>query len=145
MQPAHTDQPRPDPDPAQGYERSGVNLRAVMKFLIIFVAFGIVVHFLLYFLYKGLVVLDRRRDVAPTALMSQRPEDTNRFAQVFPAPQLQPSPGHTAQPFQDMRHLLDAENQEFARRGWSVDPVTNEPQMPQALVDKILATTQPSK
>jgi hypothetical protein len=141
---AHRDLPPPTAD--QGYERSGVNLRGIWWFLAIFIVGGAVIHVGLFFLYEHWVKLDRSRDVAPTALMDARPMDTNRQGEIFPSPQLQPSPGRDRQPWQEMSDLLLRENQEFERRGWRIDSDTHQPVIPETIVAQVIggaaATTQ---
>lgn len=83
-----------------------------------------------------LALASRPRDVdAPRSVVAGlRPEN--------PTPPLQPSIGHDTKPADDLVIMKRNENAVFERLGWSIDPTTNEPRVPDAILSK-LATTRP--
>ena len=74
-------------NPETRHEESDVNVRALLWFVAIFIAFAIVTHVVLYALYSGFIKFEKHRQAAlPPLTAMQRPDSMN----VPPAPRLQP-------------------------------------------------------
>jgi hypothetical protein len=69
------------------HEKSDVDVRALIWFVVIFIAFAIVTHVLLYFMFKFFASIARGSTNAPLTSIA-RPAD----AGVPPSPRLQPFP-----------------------------------------------------
>src|SRR2546425_4375502 len=61
-------------NPETHHEKSDVSVRALIWFAVIFVIFGFVTHFTIWFMYKVLAGEERRRSTGPLTSM-QRPAD----------------------------------------------------------------------
>jgi hypothetical protein len=105
------------------HEESDVNVRALLIFFGVFVVFSVFTHFLIWFMYKGFVHLERRN--APPALTAVKlPADHGVPAQ----PRLQPFPSRTQggdivppfrnTPVTDMQDMRRAEDQHLTTYGW---------------------------
>lgn len=124
------------------HEESDVNVRALLIFFGVFVAFSVFTHFLIWFMYKGLVHLERRN--APAAITSVRvPADHAVPAQ----PRLQPFPSKSAvkgdivppfrnTPVTDMQDMRRAEDQQLTTYGW-VDQQKGSVRIPIAVAKQI--------
>ena len=105
------------------HEESDVNVRALLIFFAVFVVFAVFTHFLIWFMYKGFVHIERRdKPAARTAV--QVPAD-----QAVPAqPRLQPFPSRTPEggvvapyrntPVTDMQDLRRSQEEQLASYGW---------------------------
>lgn len=110
------------------HEASDVNVRALMWFVVIFVAFAVVTHVLLWLLFKFYVQIGRGA-AANTPLTSvARPVDAN----VPALPRLQPFPSKDAKgqavepvrntPVTDMEGMRAAEASVLTTYGWVDQP-----------------------
>src|SRR3954453_17890065 len=84
--------------------------RGLVIFVVCFIASAVVIHIVVWRLYRGSMQQEQSNDAPRSALISQRPPPAG--------PALQPSPAHEALPQQDLAALRAAENAEFAKRGW---------------------------
>jgi len=106
------------------HEKSDVNVRALLWFVVIFVAFAAVTHVLLWVLFKAYVRTARHRVGAPPMTKVTRPADMN----VPTEPRLQPFPNKersgavispvTATPVVDMAHMHQSEDEQLNNPGW---------------------------
>jgi hypothetical protein len=111
------------------HERSGIELRGLIRFVIIFVVVAVVVHLLVWWLF-----------VSFRAAVAQERQITGVNEQRIapPEPRLQPSVQHNALPQADLGELHQRELAEFARRGW-VDEKSGEVRVPDEIVAKVAA------
>lgn len=100
-------------NPETHHEESDVNVRALIWFFVIFVVFGVITHFALWFLYKGFVKMERR-ETAPLTEM-QRPAD---IAVPKNQPLLQPFPPNRNTPVNDLADMRAAEEKALKTYGW---------------------------
>ena len=109
------------------HEGSNISLRALIRFVVVFVVALIVIHLLIW----GVFVVFR-------AAVGQERQITGVEAARIPPPEprLQPSVEHNALPAQDLERLREAEREEFARRGW-IDPQTGTIRVPDEIADRI--------
>ena len=102
------------------HEKSDVNVRALIWFVVIFVAFAAVTHVLLWMLFQGFVKAARHQVGAPPMTKVARPADMN----VPLEPRLQPfrtrkddSPV-VSTPVVDMAHMRADEDAQLNNAGW---------------------------
>lgn len=105
------------------HEESDVNVRALLIFFCVFVAFSVFTHFLIWFMYKGFVHLERR-NVPPAITAVRLPADHSVPAQ----PRLQPFPSKAEKggivppyrntPVTDMQDMRRAEDAQLTSYGW---------------------------
>src|SRR5688572_5998109 len=109
-------------NPETHHESSDVNVRALLWFMVIFVAFAVLTHVVLFALFKGFAKMERRGTPALTSL--PRPAD---MAVPKNQPLLEPFPtkvgDRVMQPVSDtpVTHLADmrkAENDALSTYGW---------------------------
>jgi hypothetical protein len=112
-----------------GYDPTNPKVRALVWFGVWFLTAILVILAVTWVIYSGITRQFERGDVQRSALASQR--------LPTPEPRLQPSPGHDVLPQVDVRKMLEQENAEFARRGWSLDDRTGQPVIPQPIVQEI--------
>jgi hypothetical protein len=108
------------------HEKSDVNVRALLIFLIVFILFAIVTHILLYFMFQFFVRIENGRTNAPLTMI-QRPPNAN----VPEQPRLQPFPNrnpdgqvivpNTNTPVTDMEEMRANEERAQTTYGW-IDP-----------------------
>jgi hypothetical protein len=108
------------------HEKSDVDVRALMWFVVIFVVFAVVTQAALWILFRFFVRLERGHATAPLTSMA-RPADANVPAE----PRLQPFPNKTgagalippnrSTPVIDMADMRAAEDRILNHYGW-VDP-----------------------
>jgi hypothetical protein len=110
-------------NPETHHEESDVNVRALIWFFVIFVIFGIVTHFALWFLYKGFVKMERRE--TPPLTEMQRPADmavpkNQPLLQPFPSETVpgEPMPPNRNTPVTDLVHMRRSEEQMLETYGW---------------------------
>lgn len=106
------------------HEKSDVNVRALIWFAVIFIAFAAVTHVLLWVLFKAYANRARHQVGAPPMTRVARPADMNVPLQ----PRLQPFPTKEptgiaispvdATPVVDMAHMRAGEDQQLATAGW---------------------------
>jgi len=125
------------------HEESDVNVRALMIFLICFIVFSVFTHFLIFFMYKGFVHMERRSSAANPALTAvAKPAD----AGVPATPRLQPFPSKSREgdvippyrntPVTDMAEMLRTQNEHLATYGW-IDPKKGSVRIPVELARQI--------
>jgi hypothetical protein len=104
-------------NPETHHEESDVNVRALLWFVVIFVAFAAVTHFALLLMFKFYVQLERGNANAPLTSMA-RPPGTD----VPQLPRLQPflskAPPYQSTPVIDMDEMRAHENQVLNNYGW---------------------------
>ncbi|PYQ34450.1 MAG: hypothetical protein DMF57_06220 [Acidobacteria bacterium] len=110
-------------NPETHHERSDVNVRALLWFLVIFIVFGVFTHFFLWILFKHFAK-EARRDVRPPLTAMQRPGDLS----VPQGPRLQPFPAqerpgqvmapYRSTPVTDMEEMQRSEDQALHNPGW---------------------------
>lgn len=108
-------------NPATAHETSDINVRGVFWFIVIFIAFAVVVHVLLYFLYSAFRK-EFRGDIQPARTAIRAP------AQVPQTPRLQPFPAkdqngqpiapNASTPPVDMAEMRAAEDEALNNPGW---------------------------
>jgi hypothetical protein len=118
-----------------GYDPNNPKVSALVWFGVWFLAAIVVILAVTWVVYSGITRQFERADAPRSALASQRPSP--------PEPRLQPSPGHDVLPQVDVREMLDRENAEFQRRGWTVDERTRQPVIPQPIVQQISQLSAP--
>jgi hypothetical protein len=122
---------------SRGHEPSGVSLRGVIAFVVIFVITSAVLSVLLWVVYRAMMEREVKTEAPISALVADRIPP--------PLPRLQPSPydPYHRLPKQDMDELRATEHQEFARRGW-VDAATGDVRVPDTILDRITPTRTPT-
>ena len=111
-------------NPETHHERSDVNVRALLWFLVIFVAFAILTHITLYIMFKQFAKIARHSSAnAPALTEMARPSN----ASVPLEPRLQPfpskangvvAPPNSSTPVVDMADMRARENQALNNPGW---------------------------
>jgi hypothetical protein len=106
---------------AAGHEPSGINTRGLMIFTAFFLTGFLLIIVIVIGLYRGMVSFNN-------FLARGKNEPASAVAGASdvlpPEPRLQPAPGHNELDRDEMARLRDAENAEFTRRGWTLDPDT---------------------
>jgi hypothetical protein len=117
------------------HEGSNIQLRALIRFVVIFVAAAVVIHLLIYWIFAGF-----------RAAVGQERQITGVTAEHIPPPEprLQPSVQHNQLPSLDLARLHENERAEFARRGW-VDEKTGEVRVPETIATRIAEMSRPQK
>jgi len=110
-----------------GYEASGVSVRGLGIFLVIFILSAVFINVVVWFLTVSL--LDRERNSA-TARSAVAPIDR------MPEPPLQPMEDHDSVPWQDLLRLKTSEGEIFHRMGWETD-AHGEPRVPDRIVREL--------
>jgi hypothetical protein len=108
-------------NPETHHETSDVNVRGILWFVVIFVAFAIVTHIFLYFLYAGLQkhfradIQPKRTAIATPARMPQTPR-----LQPFPQKDQRKAdiPPYSNTPVTDMVEMHATEEQALKSPGW---------------------------
>jgi len=111
-------------NPETHHESSDVPVTGLLWFVVIFLVFSLVSHFLILFLYKGMVKAERRRmDPPPTTIA--RPADADvpqnqPLLQPFPRvdSHKQGVPPQSDTPVSDLQKMRDAERQVLDHYGW---------------------------
>ena len=124
---------------ALGHEPTAIGLRALVWFLVIFVAAAVVIHVIVWFLMIGFERGQATADppVSPLAVPANRPPP--------PEPLLQPSPAQPEprQPWQDMKTYLARESERLDSYG-PTDPLTGAAQIPIGRAMELLANRLPT-
>jgi hypothetical protein len=112
-------------NPETHHEETDVPMRAVLWFFITVAVASVVIHLVVWGVFKALARLERSRQTAPLTAVA-RPADAN----VPPEPRLQPFPRQTGEgvvapytntPVVDLAHLRAREEAILRNYGW-VDP-----------------------
>ena len=103
-------------NPETHHETSDVDVSAILWFVVIFLAFAVGTHLLLYFLYQ-FFRSEFRRDVQPARTAIKAP------AQMPQAPRLQPfqqkdTPPYASTPAIDMVEMHASEDEALKNPGW---------------------------
>lgn len=112
----------------QGYEPPDVSYVGLVIFFIVFVAVGFLIHFALAAILD--VYLHEPRSV--DAITSAAPK-----VQRFPAPNLQPTQSHNELPREDLHDLQVEKNRFFNQLGWTLDPITGAPIIPDEVISRL--------
>ena len=116
------------------HEPERIRLRAMIQFLIWFVVLTMVVHILVFGLYRLYQEQAKKQNVEITGLKQVRVAP--------PEPRLQPSLEHDSLPRVDMQQMRTRDLEEFKRRGW-VDEKTGQVRVPDTIAQQIAQMTQP--
>src|SRR4051794_15743545 len=112
-----------------GHEPSTVSVRGVMWFFIVFIGFAVVVHVIVWEMYREMEKYQHRQDVQRSALTSVRLQP--------PEPRLQPTRElHETTEWEDLELMHGRENLEFVNRGW-INRESGEFRVPDELIEKI--------
>src|SRR5689334_17577907 len=107
------------------HEESDVNVRALLWFVVIFIAFAAVTHFALFLMYKFFVQLERGNANAPLTSLARPAEmDVPQTPRLQPFPVktgTQPIPPYSSTPVVDMEEMRTHEQQVLQSYGW-IDP-----------------------
>ena len=106
-------------NPETAHEHSDVPVRPLFIFIIIFIVFGVVSHFALYFLYKAFATAERNR-MDPPQTQVARPADADvpknqPLLQPFPRGNVSP---HRQTPVTDLLDMRKAEHDRLHNYGW---------------------------
>jgi len=110
-------------NPETHHERSDVNVRALLIFMVIFVVFAAISHFLLWGMFKYFAQMARNRTTAPLTDVLRPPD-----AAIPQEPRLQPFPNrdrrgdmmppNSTTPVVDMEQMRVTEEQALHTPGW---------------------------
>jgi hypothetical protein len=126
-----------------GYEHSNASVSGIFWFCVWFVVIGAIIHVIVWYVYRDMTHDRQQADIARSALAGDRPSP--------PEPRLQPTisrtgdanSGHPNMPWQDWGDMLRDTNAEFMRRGWEIDGETQQPKIPQPIVEQVARQTAP--
>jgi hypothetical protein len=112
-----------DINPETQHEKSDVNVRALLMFLVIFIVFAAVTHVVLWAMFKQFASMARHVTSTPLTQISRPPD-----ASVPQVPRLQPfptkertgvmMPPNTSTPIVDMEEMRASEEQALNNPGW---------------------------
>lgn len=111
-----------------GYEPPGVNNLGLLIFFVIFILVAVGLQFGLWGLLKVYLHEPRPADVVTSASPPQP---------RFKAPHLQPTQQHDKLPSGDLDDLRREKNEIFQGMGWSLDPQSGAPVIPDSIVDEL--------
>ena len=105
------------------HEESDVNVRALLIFFAVFVVFAVFTHFLIWFMYKGFVHLERRdKPAALTAVKVPADQAVPAQPRLQPFPSRRPEGGVVAPyrntPVTDMQEMRRTQDEQLASYGW---------------------------
>jgi hypothetical protein len=104
------------------HEESDVNVRALLWFVVIFIAFAVVTHFALYGMFRFLVNLERGNANAPLTSMDRPPDmDVPQTPRLQPFPAKSGSevvPPYGSTPVIDMVEMRAHEQEVLDHYGW---------------------------
>src|SRR5438552_7635174 len=105
------------------HEESDVNVRALLWFVVIFIAFGVLTHFTLLMLFKFYVQLERGNvSNAPLTSMQRPPDmDVPQTPRLQPFPTATPNtviPPYRSTPVTDMEDMRAHEEAILNHYGW---------------------------
>lgn len=106
-------------NPETHHESSDVPVRPLFVFIAIFIVFGVISHFALWFLYKGFVKSEQKRQ-DPAQTMVARPADASvpqnqPLLQPFPRQEVPPQ---RSTPVTDLVDMRAAEDARLHNYGW---------------------------
>jgi hypothetical protein len=112
-----------------GHEPSTISVRAVLWFFVIFIGSGIIIHVIVYVMYKQLVKYEVSQNVPRSAL--------KEIEIVPPEPRLQPSiKHHESTESEDLAAMRGRENLDFVNRGW-ISKETRQFRIPDDIVQAV--------
>jgi cytoskeletal protein RodZ len=110
-------------NPETHHERSDVNVRALLWFMVIFIVFAAISHLLLWIMFKYFAEQARTTTTAPLTSVARPPE-----ASIPQPPRLQPFPNRdrrgdvlppkTTTPEMDMEEMRAAEEEALHKPAW---------------------------
>ena len=106
-------------NPETHHEKTDVSVRGLLAFIAIFVIFGVVTHFALWFLFREFVRIERHRQPGPVTEM-QRPADMaipQNQPLLQPFPRAGVAPYHST-PVADLAEMRAAEQRALTTYGW---------------------------
>jgi len=116
-----------------GHEPSTVSVRGVAWFFLIFFISGIVIHVLVYIIYRQLTNYEQN------ALNKERSALTTAAEVHPPEPRLQPTRRwHETTEWEDLALMRGRENLEFVRRGWITE--NGEFRIPEDVLNQVAAS-----
>ena len=118
------------------HEASAIRLRGMILFFVWFTIALIVVHMLLFGLYKLYLNQAKRSDVKITELSGEVTRT------IPPEPRLQPSPEHDTLPAVDLARMKERDLAEFHRRGWVNE--AGEVAIPPQVIEQVVQMSQPT-
>lgn len=108
-------------NPETHHETSDVHVRGILWFVVIFIAFAIVTHIFLYFLYAGLQK-HFRGDIQPKRTAISVPPQLPQTPRLQPFPQQDQRgsaiPPYSSTPVVDMVEMHASEDQALKTPGW---------------------------
>ena len=108
-------------NPETHHETSDVDVRAILWFVVIFLAFAVVTHLLLYFLYHAFVK-EFRGDVQPARTAIKAPAQLPQTPRLQPFPQKDqngnPISPNASTPVVDMDEMRASEDEALKNPGW---------------------------
>ena len=117
-----------------GHEPSTVSVKGVGWFFIVFFLTAVVVHVIVWVMYRELVKYQEAQDVPKSGL-------TNVVQLVPPEPRLQPTFAlHQSTEAEDLALMHGRENLEFVERGW-INKETGDFQIPDDVIEKVASGT----
>jgi hypothetical protein len=121
-----------------GHEPDPMSVRAMVWFVIGFIAFAIAAHWGIWLLLKHDVRQSRYID-RPRSIVHADPGPPSG------APALQPMPHHDVVPWQDAAEMHEAENRVFTQLGWTPDD-HGHARIPDSIITAVAArsATRPS-
>src|SRR3954463_13611771 len=109
-------QASPDNFESAAHEKDQVSIRGIAYFAIWFVIVAVVVHLLVWVIFRSILHYNEKQYEPVSALFPQPGQSPP------PEPRLQPTAiSHERLPWQDTTRMLNREDAEFQRRGWSVE------------------------
>jgi hypothetical protein len=112
----------------QGYEPLSASVKGVGLFAFFFVLTAVVLHTDLWALLRYYITRPRDFPVTPSVVSPVRPEIAHP---------VQPMPRHNHLPWEDLVELRQKESATFRQWGWKVDPLTEEAEIPEAVVRRV--------
>ena len=100
------------------HEKSDVNVRALLWAVVIFIAFAVVTHLLLYAQFQFYRKHFSRKNNPPPLTAVARPADAAVPAEPRLQPFTSPQPPYTTTPVTDMEQMRAAEEQALHTPGW---------------------------
>ena len=108
-------------NPETHHETSDVNVRGVLWFVVIFIAFAVVTHVFLYFLFN-FFARRFRGDIQPPRTSIQVPAQAPQTPRLQPFPQKDPRgsaiPPYASTPVVDMVEMHASEDDALKNPGW---------------------------
>ena len=117
------------------HERSGIELRTLIRFVVIFIVAAIAIHLIVWLVF----VVFRSAAGQPREITG-----VTEARIAPPEPRLQPSVQHNALPALDLATMREAERAELARRGF-VDEKSGQIRVPDEIVARVARMSQPRK